>query len=104
MTTLSTHTTESIFPDYFVFDPERWLGDAGCGRRKIQMVFGKGGRKCLGIELARAELYSFTATLLRNSEMELWETNKNDVKFAHEYQVAMPDLNSKGVRVLAKAR
>jgi len=49
ITTLSSHTAESVFPDPFAFDPERWSGDAGRERRKFQMAFGKGGRKCLGI-------------------------------------------------------
>jgi len=104
ITTFSVHTAEDIFPNPFVFDPERWLGDAGRERRKFQMAFSKGGRKCLGIELARAELYLLTAMLVRRFEMELWETDESDVAFLHDYQVAMPKLDSKGVRVLVKAR
>ncbi|TVY33645.1 Cytochrome P450 monooxygenase [Lachnellula subtilissima] len=101
-TTLSAHTAESVFPEPFTFDPERWLGDAGNERRKFQMAFGKGGRKCLGIELARAELYLVTAALVRVFEMELWETDESDVAFIHDYQVAMPKFESKGVRVTAR--
>ncbi|TVY45338.1 Cytochrome P450 monooxygenase [Lachnellula occidentalis] len=101
-TTLSAHTAESVFPDPFTFDPERWLGDAGNERRKFQMAFGKGSRKCLGIELARAELYLVTAALVRGFEMELWETDGSDVAFVHDYQVAMPRVESKGVRVTAR--
>jgi cytochrome P450 len=29
MTTLYIHTDESIFPDPWTFDPERWLEDSG---------------------------------------------------------------------------
>jgi cytochrome P450 len=65
ITTLSAHTAESVFPDPFVFDPERWLGEAGHERRKFQMAFGKGSRKCLGIELAGAELYLVTAAMVK---------------------------------------
>lgn len=101
ITTLSAHTAESVYPDPFVFDPERWLGASGRERRKFQMAFGKGGRKCLGIELARAELYLVTAALVRTFEMELWHTDANDVAFLHDYQVAMPKLDSKGVRAMA---
>jgi len=101
-TTLSAHTAESVFPEPFTFDPERWLGDAGNERRKFQMAFGKGGRKCLGIELARAELYLVTAALVRGFNMELWETDESDVAFVHDYQVAMPKFESKGVRVTAR--
>lgn len=103
VTTLSAHTAESVFPDPFKFDPERWLGREGRERRKFQMAFGKGGRKCLGIELARAELYLVTAALVRTFDMTLWQTDESDVAFVHDYQVAMPKLDSKGVRVMARA-
>jgi len=104
ITTLSAHTAESVFPDPYTFDAERWLGDLGRERRKFQMAFGKGGRICLGIELARAELYLVTAALVRGFEMSLWKTDESDVTFLHDYHVAMPKLNSKGVRVLVTAR
>lgn len=101
-TTLSAHTADAVFPDPFVFDPERWLGDAGKERRRFQMAFNKGGRKCLGIELARAELYLVVAALVREFDMTLFETDADDVAFLYDYQVAMPMLGSKGVRVMAK--
>lgn len=102
ITTLSAHTAESVFPDPFKFDPERWLGSEGRERRKFQMALGKGGRKCIGIELARAELYLVTAALVRGFDMTLWETDESDVEFVHDYQVSMPNFNSKGVRIMAK--
>ncbi|KAI9041023.1 putative Cytochrome P450 [Aspergillus affinis] len=96
ITTLAAHTAESVFPNPYLFDPERWLGNAGKERRKFQMAFGKGGRKCLGIELARAELYLVIAALVRGFDMTLFETDTNDVAFLHDYQVAMPKMGSKG--------
>ncbi|BCR99312.1 cytochrome P450 [Aspergillus luchuensis] len=101
-TTLSAHTADTVFPDPFVFDPERWLGDAGKERRRFQMAFNKGGRKCLGIELARAELYLVVAALVREFDMTLFETDADDVAFLYDFQVAMPKMGSKGVRVMAK--
>ena len=98
-TTLSAHTAERVFPDPFAFKPERWLTGEN---RKFQMAFGKGSRKCLGIELAHAELYLVIATLIRRFNFELWETDERDVEFVHSYQVAMPNKRSKGVRVTAK--
>ena len=103
ITTLSAHTAEGVFPDPFTFKPERWLSDTGHERRKFQMAFGKGGRKCLGIELARAELYLVTAALVRSFQMTLWQTDESDVAFKHDYQVAMPRMDSKGVRVIAES-
>ncbi|THC96967.1 hypothetical protein EYZ11_003575 [Aspergillus tanneri] len=104
ITTLSAHTAETVFPDPYVFDPDRWLGDEGRERRKFQLAFSKGGRKCLGVELARAELYLATAALVRMFDMELWETDGNDVAFVHDYHVAMPKSDSQGVRVVATLR
>lgn len=67
------------------------------------MAFGKGGCKCLGIELARAELYLVTAALLEAFAMRLWETNESYVAFAHDYHIVMSDIDSKEVRVMSKA-
>ena len=103
ITTLSAHSAEGVFPDPFTFDPERWLGNEGGECRKFQMAFGKGGRKCLGIELARAELYLVIAALVKSFEMTLWQTDESDVAFIHDYQVAMPKLDSKGVRIMARS-
>ncbi|KAL4881704.1 cytochrome P450 [Aspergillus karnatakaensis] len=86
ITTLAAHTAETVFPSPYVFNLERWLGDAGKERRAFQMAFSKGGRRCLGVELARAELYL---------------TDADDVAFLHDYQVSMPKMGSVGVRVTA---
>lgn len=102
ITTLSSQTAESVFPDPFKFEPERWLGDDGRELRKFQMAFGKGGRKCLGIELARAQLYLVIAALVRNFDMTLWQTDESEVAFVHDFQVAMPKMGSTGVRVMAE--
>ncbi|KAF8848110.1 cytochrome P450 [Acephala macrosclerotiorum] len=91
VTTLSAHTAESVFPDPFKFDPERWLGDESRERRKFNIAFGKGRRKCLGIELA-----------LRGFDMTLWETDESDVAFVHDFHVTMPNFDSKGVRAMVK--
>ncbi|KAJ5606202.1 Cytochrome P450 [Penicillium lagena] len=99
ISTLSAHTAESVFPDPFTFDPGRWLGEEGRQCRKFQMAFSKGGRKCLGIELARAELYLVIAALVQEFDMTLWRTDASDVAFLHDYQVATPKLDSKGVQV-----
>ncbi|KAF7590966.1 hypothetical protein BBP40_002160 [Aspergillus hancockii] len=104
ITTLSAHTAESVFPDPYAFDPDRWLGDEGRERRKFQLAFSRGGRKCLGVEFARAELYLVVAALVRGFDMTLFETDESDVAFLHDYHVAMPKLDSKGVRVVPVVR
>jgi cytochrome P450 len=101
-TTLSAHTASTVFPDPFKFDPGRWLGNAGKERGKFQMAFNKGSRKCLGIELARAELFLVVAVLVGEfgDGMRSWETAEEEVKFVGNYQVAVPAVGNKGVRVM----
>lgn len=102
-TTLSAHTAPSVFPNPFVFDPERWLGDEGRKLQKYQMSFGKGSRKCLGIELARAEMYLVTVALVQGFDMNLWKTEASDVAFVHDYHVSMPSLEFKGLEATMTA-
>jgi cytochrome P450 len=102
-TTLSAHTAPSVFPDPFVFDPERWLGEEGHRLQKYQMSFGKGSRKCLGIELARAEMYLVTAALVQGFDMKLWKTEASDVAFVHDYHVSMPSIEFKGLEAMISA-
>ena len=99
MTTLCVHTDERIFPDPWTFNPDRWLGPEGVARRKYQMAFNKGGRNCIGINLAHAELFLVIAAVARY-DLELFETDESDVEFQHDYQVAYPKLDTKGVRAV----
>jgi cytochrome P450 len=99
-TTLSAHTAPSVFPEPFVFAPERWLGEDGRKLQKYQMAFGKGSRKCLGIELARAEMYLVTAALVQAFNMKLWKTEASDVAFVHDYHVSMPSMEFKGIEAI----
>lgn len=103
MTTLCVHTDETIFPQPWTFDPDRWLGQEGADRRKYQMAFNKGGRSCIGINLAHAELFLAIAAVTRY-EMELFETDISDVEFQHDYHVAYPKLDSKGVRAIVRGK
>ncbi|KAI2635632.1 cytochrome P450 family protein [Hypomontagnella submonticulosa] len=101
--TLLVHTNEDIFPDPFVFKPERWLGPAGAARRKYQLAFSKGPRSCIGVHLANAEMAVVIAAVAR-WDMKLFETDGQDVAFLHDYHVATPKLSSKGVRVSVMGR
>lgn len=98
VSTLSAHTNPSVFPNPFVFNPDRWLENESL--KKYQMAFSKGGRKCLGIELANAELYLVVAALVTKFEkLKLYETDENAVSFVGDFQVAMPK-DQRGVRAL----
>ena len=103
MTSLCVHTDEGVFPEPWAFDPERWLGPNSATQRKYQVAFGRGPRKCIGINLAHAELYLTIAAVAR-FDMTLFETDERDVKFQHDYQVAHPRLDSKGIRAMVLGR
>lgn len=109
--TLVIHADESLFPDPWRFDPERWISGAGPGkserevarRKKAMLGFGKGPRQCIGLHLTNAEM---TMALAAGAgwEMELFETGDDDVRFLHDYHVLCPKLDSKGVRVRVLGR
>ena len=103
MTSLCANTDECIFPEPWTFNPDRSLGQEGVARRKYQMAFNKSGRNCIGINLAYTELF-LVITAVARYDMELFETNLSDVEFRHDYQVAYPKLDSKGVRVVVKGK
>ncbi|KAL2071054.1 hypothetical protein VTL71DRAFT_12289 [Oculimacula yallundae] len=66
------HYNEEIWgSDSKIFRPERWLGSDSKHLDKFLATFGKGGRQCLGINLAYAELRIATAKLFRCLEMDL---------------------------------
>lgn len=44
-------------------------------------------------------MYITLATIVRRFDMELFETGMEDVKMVHDFFVAAPRLNSKGVRI-----
>jgi cytochrome P450 len=103
MTTLCVHTNEDIFPDPWAFKPDRFLGQEGLERRKYMMSLGRGTYKCIGINLANAEMCMALAAVARY-DMELFETNEDDVKFLYDYHVAHARLDSKGARVKVISR
>ncbi|GAA3737215.1 cytochrome P450 [Streptomyces tremellae] len=61
------HRHSEFFPDPHTFDPDRWSADArSCGAaRRAAMPFGAGKHKCVGEDLAWAEIGVVAATLLR---------------------------------------
>ncbi|KAL2808886.1 cytochrome P450 [Aspergillus granulosus] len=82
---------EEIFPNSRSFVPERWLGSP---------------RTKNGPPLERyfCELYLAFASLLRFFDFELFETDNTDIEFVHDFFVAFPKLDSKGIRVFVRSR
>lgn len=106
VSTLLIHTNESIFPDPWKFEPERWTNadEATLARRRRCMLsFMRGPRACVGMHLANANMVVAVAALARWN-MRLFETTDQDVAFCHDYHVLCPRLGSKGLRVKVLAR
>ncbi|KAK6441669.1 hypothetical protein LTR95_002085 [Oleoguttula sp. CCFEE 5521] len=100
MSTWIQHHNPDVFPDPDTFAPQRWLGDRKLDKYLVN--FSKGARGCLGINLARSEMYLTTATLIRRFKFELFETSRSDVDMAHDFFVPYSSVDSKGVRMLVK--
>ncbi|KAF9019732.1 cytochrome P450 [Hymenopellis radicata] len=91
-----------IFPDPLAFKPERWMGPDSQGLDKHLIVFSRGPRSCLGINLAWCELYLTLAHLVRKFDMELYETSKEDMAFRDHMVPLWKDVRP--LRALVKER
>ncbi|KAK5130696.1 hypothetical protein LTR08_001726 [Meristemomyces frigidus] len=103
--TLCTHTNESLYPDPWRFDPERWLGASEeVDRRKRHMhSLGKGHRKCIGINVANAAISLVLAAIVEY-DITLFETKESDIKFKYDFQISHPELGSKGVQAVVEGK
>ncbi|KAK0357392.1 hypothetical protein LTR59_009954 [Friedmanniomyces endolithicus] len=102
MSTYLQHRHPSLFPDPETFNPERWLDPDAAKLERYLVNFSKGTRNCLGINLARSEVFLTLAAVFRRFELELWETGRGDVEMAHDFFVPYVRVGSKGVRVVVK--
>ncbi|KAF2138958.1 uncharacterized protein K452DRAFT_232819 [Aplosporella prunicola CBS 121167] len=105
MTAVLVHHDARVFPDSERFWPERWLVATAEQRREMErclLSFSRGGRQCLGMNLAYAELYITLATVLRRlgARLQLFETDEDDVRVHRDMFLPKPRDGSKGVRVL----
>lgn len=110
-----------VYPDPECFDPSRWLtyenispseakGD-GCMLKPARQTdlkameqsykpFGGGPRKCIGINLAHANLYHILAAVVRRFDLEITDTVRaRDVDMNRDHFVTMIARGSEGVRV-----
>lgn len=100
MSTYIQHRNTSLFPDPETFNPDRWLGPDSAKLERYLVNFNKGTRNCLGMNLAKAEIYLTLAMVFRSFEMELFETGRaRDVDMSHDFFVPYASLDSKGIRV-----
>lgn len=109
MTSTLIHHDESIFPDSYTYNPDRWLENPRLDRYLVS--FSKGSRQCIGINLAYAELYLCVAGVFRRfgsrdvrrpgdeGWLDLWQTGLKDVAIHSSGFLPFPTPESKGVRV-----
>ncbi|CAI7629697.1 unnamed protein product [Penicillium glandicola] len=67
MSPYTLHRNPEVFPDPLVFKPERWLGECGdlVEMKKWFWAFSSGGRMCIGLHLAMAEMTTLLAAVYR---------------------------------------
>ncbi|KAF3403033.1 Cytochrome P450 monooxygenase yanH [Talaromyces pinophilus] len=65
------HRNETIFPNPDEFNPDRWLESRGTDLDKWLVAFSTGPRRCLGSNLAWAELYLCFAHVFRKFTVEV---------------------------------
>lgn len=100
MTALLTHQNERIFPEPQVFKPERWLGTENKRLERYLIPFNRGTRSCLGINLARAELYLILASVYRRFDFDVSQVNQaRDIDVSRDYILGAQAKDSPGILV-----
>ena len=95
------------YSDPYHFRPERWLGSPEDVKKaeRYFLPFSKGGRNCLGVNLAWAELYLVVAHVVHRLEMELYDTvRERDVDVSRDLFMGRPKKESQGIRVTVRER
>lgn len=103
MTSIFMHENPKHFPEPQKFRPERWLTSDEHARERLERYlvnFNKESRACLGINLARAEIYITLAAIFRRFDMALYETTRDDVDVVYNFFNLSPRTDSKGVKVI----
>jgi cytochrome P450 len=101
---------EEIYPDPMEFRPERFLGEEGKVLRGLTMAFSKGGRMCLGMQLAYQEMFVLLAGIFgrfdavggKGEGLELYGTDRGDVEIVRDLVTENVRDGSLGVRVLVR--
>lgn len=104
MTSMLLHMDTSLFPNPEVFDPRRWLGEDGLRLEKYLVNFSKGSRACIGINLAKAEIWLTLGTVFSRFDLTLHDTTRDDVEVARDYFAAYANTHGRGLRVMLKKK
>jgi len=102
MSSVHIHQDPTIFPDPMAFKPSRWLEQNSDRPLERYLVnFSKGNRSCIGINLAKAEIYLTLATVFRKyEEQKLFECGRYEVDMAKDCFVPLAADDAKEVRVV----
>ncbi|KAK7937726.1 dimethylaniline monooxygenase [Apiospora aurea] len=98
MTAYFQHTDPDVFSDPDRFVPDRWLSPDAPKMARNFVLFSRGSRNCIGMNLATAEINFMLTALFRPGapKFELFETGETDVVAVHDYIVPLARLDSKG--------
>ncbi|EDO01120.1 hypothetical protein SS1G_03594 [Sclerotinia sclerotiorum 1980 UF-70] len=100
MTALLTHQNEKIFPEPEVFKPERWLETENKRLEHYLVTFNRGTRSCLGINLARAELYLILASVYRQFDFDVSQVIRaRDIDVSRDYILGAQARDTPGILV-----
>ncbi|KAK2734149.1 hypothetical protein FQN57_001864 [Myotisia sp. PD_48] len=104
MSSVLMHHHEQIFPESHKFLPERWLDlEERKHLEKYMVSFSSGSRRCIGMNLAKAEIFIAIATLFRRFDFELCNTTRDDIDVHHDLFIPRPkNLKTMGVQVRLK--
>lgn len=110
MTAPLVNRSPLLYDDPDIFKPDRYIDDPKLMHRHL--TFSKGGRQCVGMNLAYQELQTFTAGIWRKyapydpskksqgqPTIELYETGPEDVGLWADFVTPSPKPGSKGMRV-----
>ncbi|RAO70267.1 uncharacterized protein BHQ10_006279 [Talaromyces amestolkiae] len=78
MSPYTLHRNPEVFPEPLKFNPERWLGENGdCAEmKKWFWAFSSGGRMCIGLHLAMAEMTTLLAAIYRTYTTSVYDRQK----------------------------
>ncbi|KAI9926006.1 hypothetical protein ASPWEDRAFT_107650 [Aspergillus wentii DTO 134E9] len=91
MSTISyfVHRNPTVFPDPEAFNPDRWIEAAEKGEHLSRFIvsFTRGSRMCLGLNLAYFELYTTIAAFVRRFDVDLHNTELEDIRIVKDLGV-----------------
>ncbi|KAL1879025.1 hypothetical protein Plec18167_004321 [Paecilomyces lecythidis] len=102
MTSYHTHHNEDIFPDSYTFRPERWL-EGGKQLERYLVPFNRGTRACLGLNLARTELFMILAAVFRQFDFDVSQVSRErDIDVTRDFILGGQAKDSPGILVKVK--